>query len=93
MTESLSQALVLMSALSQCELPQLQKEVILLCPCLLGPPPVIPCLLSAQVLVQLHVNWGVNSAERGGEENIYFGQFPTLVCHVTTQIAAQGRGW
>lgn len=72
MTERLSQALVLMSALSQCELAQLQKEVILLCPCLLGPPPVIPCLLSAQVLVQLHVNWGVNSAERGGGEKKIF---------------------
>lgn len=41
-TERLSQALVLENALSHCELAQLQKEVILLWPCLLSPPSVHP---------------------------------------------------
>lgn len=41
-SDRLSQALVLMKALSQRELAQLQKELNWLCPCLLGPPPVHP---------------------------------------------------
>lgn len=41
-TERLSQALVLENALSHSELAQLQKEVILLWPCLLSPPSVHP---------------------------------------------------